>query len=149
MIVGYFAPDGSPRIRARVNLAGLGVVGDVHFLVDTGTDTTILHPTDADDLHCPFDELSNPVVATSAGGQHTYYAEPAVSRFTTAKLGTTFVPTSKSASPIPSPKAWIRCWAGMYSTSWRWSTRPAVCGYVSTWTRMSSRYCAKSRNAPT
>lgn len=81
MIVGYFAPDGSPRIRARVNLAGLGVVGDVHFLVDTGTDTTILHPTDADDLHCPFDELSNPVVATSAGGQHTYYAEPAVVSF--------------------------------------------------------------------
>ena len=81
MIVGYFAPDGSPRIRARVNLAGLWVVGDVHFLVDTGTDTTILHPTDADDLHCPFDELSNPVVATSAGGQHTYYAEPAVVSF--------------------------------------------------------------------
>ena len=61
-----------------MNLPGLGVVGDVDFLVDTGTDTTIVHPTDADDLHCPFDELSNPAVSTSAGGLHTYYAESAV-----------------------------------------------------------------------
>ena len=78
MIAGYFAPDGSPRVKARLHLPGLGVLGDVDFLVDTGTDTTILHPTDADDLHCPFDELSNPSISTSAGGPHTYYAESAV-----------------------------------------------------------------------
>ena len=81
MITGYFAPDGSPRVKARVNLPRLGVVGDVNFLIDTGTDATILHPTDADDLHCPFDELSNPTVSTSAGGLHTYYAETAVVSF--------------------------------------------------------------------
>ena len=81
MITGYFTSDGSPRVKARVNLPGLGVVGDVDFLVDTGTDTTIVHPTDADDLHCPFDELSNPAVSTSAGGLHTCYAESAVVSF--------------------------------------------------------------------
>jgi hypothetical protein len=81
MIVGYFAPDGSPYAKARVNLPRIGVIGNVNFLVDTGTDTTILHPFDAGDLHCHFDELSNPVVATSAGGQHTYYTEPAVVSF--------------------------------------------------------------------
>ena len=78
MIAGYFASDGSPRVKARVSLPGLGVIGDVNFLVDTGTDATILHPTDADDLGCPFDELSNPVATTSAGGPHTYYSESAV-----------------------------------------------------------------------
>jgi len=78
MIHGHFSPDGSPYVRARVNLPGLGVVGEVNFLVDTGTDTTIIHPFDGENLHCPFDELSNPSVSTSAGGPHTYYAESAV-----------------------------------------------------------------------
>ena len=59
----------------------IGVIGNANFLVDTGTDTAILHPFDAGNLHRPFDELSNPLVATSAGGQHTYYAEPAVVSF--------------------------------------------------------------------
>ena len=81
MISGYFAADGSPYVRARVNLARLGVVGDVHFLVDTGTDATILHPYDAGNLHCPFDALDNSVDVTSAGGLHTYYAETAVVSF--------------------------------------------------------------------
>ena len=78
MIAGYFALDGSPRVKARVHLPGLGIFGDVDFLVDTGTDATILHPTDASDLYCPFDELSSPSVSTSAGGPHTYYVETAV-----------------------------------------------------------------------
>ncbi len=78
MITGYFAPDGSPRMMVRVHLPRLGILGGVDFLIDTGTDTTVLHPTDADDLHCPFDELSNPSVSTSVGGPHTYYAESAV-----------------------------------------------------------------------
>ena len=81
MIAGEFARDGSPYVNARVNLPRIGVVGNVNFLVDTGTDATIVRPFDAGNLHCPFDELSNPVVATSAGGQHTYYAEPAVVSF--------------------------------------------------------------------
>ena len=81
MITGYFAPDGSPHVKARVSLPRLGVVGEVDFLVDTGTDTTILHPTAAKDLRCPFDELSTPVDVTSAGGAHTYYAENAVVSF--------------------------------------------------------------------
>ncbi len=81
MIAGEFARDGSPYVNARVNLPRIGVVGNVNFLVDTGTDATIVHPFDAGNLHCPFDELSNPAVATSAGGQHTYYAEPAVVSF--------------------------------------------------------------------
>ena len=78
MIAGYFAADGSPYVKARVNLPRLGVVGDVNFLVDTGTDTTILHPTTGEELDCPFDELTNPIDVISASGTRTYYAETAV-----------------------------------------------------------------------
>ena len=81
MISGYFAADGSPYAKARVNLPRLGVVGEVHFLIDTGTDVTIVHPDAATDLSCPFDALSNPVDVTSAGGLQTYYAETAVVSF--------------------------------------------------------------------
>ena len=81
MIAGYFAIDGSPYVKARVNLPRIGMVGDVNFLVDTGSETTIVHPFDAGNLHCPFDELYNPSVSTSAGGLHTYYAKPAVVSF--------------------------------------------------------------------
>ena len=62
-------------------MLNLGVIGNVHFLVDTGTDAAILHPESATKMNCPFDALENPVEATSAGGPHTYYAEPAVVSF--------------------------------------------------------------------
>ena len=81
MIAGYFTADGRPVIKARVNLPRLGVMGDVDFLVDTGSDTTILHPEAGGDLHCPFDELENPRAIESVSGTQTYYAEPAVISF--------------------------------------------------------------------
>ena len=57
MIAGYFAADGSPYVEMRVNLPRLGVAGQVHFLVDTGSDTSILHPSASVDLRCPFDAV--------------------------------------------------------------------------------------------
>ena len=81
MIAGYFTADGIPYISARVSLPRIGVSGEVQFLVDTGTDITVLHPMAATDINCPFDELSNPVHAMSAGGVRTYYDEPAVVSF--------------------------------------------------------------------
>ena len=81
MTDGYFDGDGQPFVSARVVLLNLGIAGRVHFLVDTGTDATILHPEGATRLNCPFDDLENPVEVTSAGGPHTYYAEPAVVSF--------------------------------------------------------------------
>ncbi len=55
MIAGYFTPDGHPMVRVRVSLPRLGVVNDVYFLVDTGSDTTIRHSDDGNRLNCPFD----------------------------------------------------------------------------------------------
>ena len=63
MIEGYFTADGRPRVRTRVLLPRFEVVNEVHFPVDTGLDTTILHPQDGNLLGCPFDEPVNPVVS--------------------------------------------------------------------------------------
>ena len=51
MIEGYFTADGRPRVRTRVLLprfevVNFEVVNEVHFPVDTGLDTTILHHQD-------------------------------------------------------------------------------------------------------
>lgn len=81
MISGYFAEDGEPYVRCRVHLPRFSLVEEIDFLVDTGSDTTILHPEAGVRLGCPFDELSNPLNVTGAGGSHTYYAEPAVVSF--------------------------------------------------------------------
>ena len=101
MIAGSFALDGSPYVRTRVNLPRLNVVGDVHFLVDTGTDATIVHPYDAGHLGCPFDELHDPVDAISAGGLHTYYAEAAVVSFYDGEARYDFRITIQIGKPHP------------------------------------------------
>lgn len=53
----------------------------MRFLVDTGSDTTVLHPDAAADLGCPFDLLDNPAEFISAGGALLYYMEPALLSF--------------------------------------------------------------------
>lgn len=81
VIAGRFTNDGLPYVDAFVTLLRLGVRGRVRFLVDTGSDTTILHPDAAADLGCPFDLLDNPAEFISAGGVLLYYTEPAVLSF--------------------------------------------------------------------
>ncbi len=81
MIAGYFASDGSPYIWCRLTIPGLDVVGSVRFLVDTGSDTTILHPDAGSLIGCPFDQLTRPVEFISAGGTHVYHTEPAIIEF--------------------------------------------------------------------
>ena len=81
MIAGYFAALGRPYVRCRLHLPRFGIIQDVDFLVDTGTDASILHPRDGTRIGCPFDELSHPTDMTSAAGPHTYYAETAIISF--------------------------------------------------------------------
>lgn len=81
MIAGRFTDDGLPVIECNVFLPRFGLIGQVTFLVDTGSDTTILHPDAAADLDCPFDLLDNPAEFISAGGVLLYYMEPAVLSF--------------------------------------------------------------------
>ncbi len=81
MIAGRFSDDGLPYVDGFVTLLRLGVRGRVRFLVDTGSDTTILHPDAAAGLGCPFDLLDNPTEFISAGGVLLYYMEPAMLSF--------------------------------------------------------------------
>ena len=81
MIAGYFAADGSPYVWCQLTIPGLDVFGSVRFLVDTGSDTTILHPYAGTRIGCPFDRLTRPEEFIGAGGTHVYYREPAIIEF--------------------------------------------------------------------
>ena len=81
MIAGQFTDDGLPIIECTVFLPRFGLSGQVTVLVDTGSDTSILHPDAAADLGCPFDLLDNPAEFISAGGALLYYIEPALLPF--------------------------------------------------------------------
>ena len=88
MIAGRCTEDGLPVIECNVFLPRFGLIGQVTFLVDTGSDTTILHSDAAADLDCPFDLLDNPVEFISAGGTLLYYMEPAMLSFIDSDGGT-------------------------------------------------------------
>ena len=81
MIAGYFKPDGIPYVECRLSLPRLGCLGRVHFLIDTGADTTTLHPDTASEMGCPFDALVNPDQFTGVGGTLLYYTERAILTF--------------------------------------------------------------------
>ena len=81
MIIGYFTPDGRPCVVCRVAVPRLGFMGTVHFLIDTGSDTTILHPYDGRYLRFPFDALANPSELVSISGTQEYYIENAIVSF--------------------------------------------------------------------
>ncbi len=81
MIIGYFTSDGLPWVDCDLLLPRFGLKAPVTFLIDTGSDTTILHPADGRALRCPFDLLENPAEFTGVGGTLSYYFEPAVLSF--------------------------------------------------------------------
>ena len=71
-----FDLNGRPYIQGRLFLPRISVDGYIDFLVDTGADTTCLHPRDAKRLKTPFSKLRNPVSVDGAGGSNTYFLEP-------------------------------------------------------------------------
>ena len=75
MISGYFDEDKRPYIEARLIIQRLAVDGFVQFLVDTGSDSTALHPMDGQRLQCRFDLLGDPYDVTGIGGGGEYYPE--------------------------------------------------------------------------
>ena len=77
MIVGYFDLDGAPIVLAYAAIERLQMGGRVEFLVDTGADSTALHPADAKRLGCDFDALGTPIPVGGIGGSHEYCSEPA------------------------------------------------------------------------
>ena len=75
MIRGYFDQYGRPFVQGRLTVPRLGMDGFVDFLVDTGSDSTVLHPLDGQLLRCNFDLLKDSEVVDGIGGGHDYFPE--------------------------------------------------------------------------
>jgi hypothetical protein len=86
-IEGYYKTDEMPSpplyVPALVDLPRLQVLGVVHFLIDTGADTTCLHPRDIARLGIDYRRLRRNTVASyvGVGGSLEYYQEPGQLRF--------------------------------------------------------------------
>lgn len=81
MIRGQFDDQGRPYVQGWLILPRLNVQGEVEFLVDTGADSTIIHPPDGQKLGIPFGELWSGVVSVGIGGSHPYFSEDALLLF--------------------------------------------------------------------
>ena len=76
MIQGWFE-DGQPTILARVLMPRLMVNTYTTFLVDTGSDSTGIHPDPAIFADLSYAQLENPFIITGATGGSRRFTEPA------------------------------------------------------------------------
>ena len=81
MIVGHFDSLGRPYLNSRLIIPRFRLNQRIEFLLDTGADSTCLHPRDARNAGIPFDHLGNTRLSSGVGGQSTYFREPAVLTF--------------------------------------------------------------------
>ena len=75
MIAGWFNPAGQPVVKSRLVAPRLGVDDWVDWLVDTGAESTCLHPADGDYIGFPYGELVVALDSEGVGGRHPYYRE--------------------------------------------------------------------------
>ncbi|MYC31993.1 MAG: hypothetical protein F4X64_02315 [Chloroflexi bacterium] len=81
MIVGEFDPSGRPTVEGHLTLPRFGIFRTINFLVDTGADSTCIHPRDGAPARIPFDLLGGSVPSSGVGGTVTYFRELAVLEF--------------------------------------------------------------------
>ena len=73
MLVGRFEPSsGRPFLEAQITFARPSAAGEVLFLVDTGSDRTLMHPYDAARLSLTGTLEGDPVAIGGTGGRATY-----------------------------------------------------------------------------
>ena len=78
MLRGRFGnTSGQPYIPARVYIPRLGLLGNISFLLDTGAESTVLMPADAQTLGVDYDVLGNPAASVGIGGTVDVFQEPA------------------------------------------------------------------------
>ena len=78
MITGRFGnTTAAPYVEGRLILPGLGIEGNISFLIDTGADVTTIMPDDSQKLRVDFHSLTNPDIATGIGGNATTFEEDA------------------------------------------------------------------------
>ena len=89
VIEGFFRPDvlrpPAPYVRAIAHLSRIGKSAEFEFLVDTGSDSTIIHPRDADYLNIDYRRMRprSRNVSRGIGGEFVYFTEPATLIFPT------------------------------------------------------------------
>ncbi len=87
MIIGELGLFGRPYVRCRLLLPRIDVSGRITFLVDTGADSSYLHPHDGVGLGVPFDLLQSRSTSRGIGGTASYFPEPAVLLFADEATG--------------------------------------------------------------
>ena len=75
MISGSFNQARQPIVGSRLVAPRLGVDDWVDWLVDTGAESTCLHPADGDYIGFPYDELVVALDSEGVGGRRPYYRE--------------------------------------------------------------------------
>ena len=86
MIIGQFDSVGRPYVVCRLIIPRLRVSRRISFLLDTGADSTSLHPRDARDAGIAFDQLGNRHSSRGIGGRSSYFREPAILAFSDGEL---------------------------------------------------------------
>ncbi len=81
MIVGRFDKRGRPYVKGIVNFPRFQVSVETLFLLDTGADSTCLHPLDAEKAHVPFSQLRDRQTFRGVGGSSPYFREAAILSF--------------------------------------------------------------------
>ena len=81
MIIGEFDHRVRPYVACRVIIPRLKINEIVPFLLDTGADSTCLHPRDTGRARMPFDQLGNRRTSRGIGGSSSYFVEPAILAF--------------------------------------------------------------------
>ena len=82
MIRGFFGSRNAPYVSCLVRIPRFEVEQRVRFLMDTGADSTCLHPFDAQDIGVPFHQSRDEAISSGVGGRAPYYRERALLSFT-------------------------------------------------------------------
>lgn len=68
MIIGSFDSDGAPFVEGVLVIPRLSINKEISFLIDTGSDTTCLMPTDGTRLGIDYGTLTGPQANTYGSG---------------------------------------------------------------------------------
>ena len=90
MIAGNFGADGRLTIEGELTFPRLGISEMILFLVDTGANMTIIHPSDIRESGIPTGLLENMFRLQGIGGFADFYREPALLFFTDADRTTRY-----------------------------------------------------------
>ena len=77
MISSYIDTKSAPYVSGRIIIPRFQISRVVDFLLDTGADSTCLHPYDAQEIGVPFDLLRDEAYSGGVGGSALYYRERA------------------------------------------------------------------------